>query len=146
MKIRGLKRNDFFLLNRMDWSPLPKERDSIYLILSVDQSGCSFIAEDESGVLGVILCTRSCDGDSVYVNHIRVSGSTRRRGVGGRLLARLESWARRVGVKRIWLLCQDETVSWYKARGYRESGGFLTPELREYLRETKKVHVFLKKP
>ena len=145
MKIRHLTANDFFLLYSMDWSPLPRERDSIYLTLSVGQSACSYIAEEAGELLGVILCTRSCDGLSVYVNHIRVSEPARGKGVGGKLLLRLERWAGRAGVKRIWLLCQDETVGWYRERGYRENGAFLTPEIRAYLRETKKVHVFQKK-
>ena len=31
MRIRNLAVDDFFLLNGLDWTPLPKERDSIYL-------------------------------------------------------------------------------------------------------------------
>jgi GNAT superfamily N-acetyltransferase len=93
MEIREINPDDFFLLNQLDWTPLPKERDSIYLILSVDQSGCSFIAEENKEFLGVLLATRSADGRSVYVNQLLVSPFARRRGVGGQLLARLEKWA-----------------------------------------------------
>ncbi len=144
MEIRPLTADDFFLLNQMDWSPLPKERDSIYLTIAVGQADCSFIAQANHEFLGVILATRSCDGASIYVNHLLVSAATRGQGVGARLLERLEEYARGASVKRLWLLCQDETVGWYGAHGYRETCEFLTPQIEAYLKQVKKVHTFLK--
>lgn len=145
MRIRKLRKKDFFLFNRMDWSPLPKERDSIYLVLSLDQADCSFVAEEEGEFLGVILCTRSADGRSVYVNHICVKKEARKKGVGKKLVARLESYAARQGVQRIWLFCWDELRNWYESQGYRESYAFLGPELTDYVRNVKKAHAFVKK-
>jgi len=145
MRIRKLEEKDFFLFNQMDWSPLPKERDSIYLNLTIDQADCSFVAEEEGEFLGVILCTRSADGQSVYVNHIWVKKEARKKGVGGKLMARLERYAARQGVRRIWLFCWDELIDWYRSQGYRESYSFLSPELKEYVRNVKKVRAFVKK-
>ena len=144
MRIRKLRKNDFFLLNELDWAPLPKERDSIYLILAVDQSACSFIAEHEGEFLGVVLATRGADGGSIYVNHLLVKGSSRQRGVGKKLMDRLEKFAAEEGVRRIWLFCHDELEGYYASRGYRERYGFLTPELKKYIRTVKGVHVYLK--
>ena len=144
MQIRPLTQDDFFLLNQMDWSPLPRERDSIYLTIAVGQNACSFIAWENHEFLGVILATRSCEGTSIYVNHLLVSELARGQGVGRKLLQRLEQYALDSEVSHIWLLCQDETVNWYEALGYRETSEFLTPGIEVYLRDTKKVHVFLK--
>jgi len=144
MRIRKVKKSDFFLFNEMDWSPLPKERDSIYLFLSLDQSDCSYVAEENGKFCGVILCTRSADGNSIYINHILVDKKFRNRGTGKKLIARLESYAKRAGVKRIWLMCQDELIPWYEALGYHENYSFLTPEIKKYLRQVKKVHALIK--
>ncbi len=144
MRIRKLKKKDFFLLNGMDWAPLPKERDSIYLFLSVDHADCSFVAEEEGKFLGVILGTGSPDGKSIYVNHFLVEKDARRSGVGKKLLAHFERNARKRGVKRIWLLCFDELIAYYTEKGYRENYSFLTPEIKKYLRRVKGVRAFIK--
>ena len=145
MRIRKLKKKDFFLFNEMDWSPLPKERDSIYLIFAIDQAECSFVAEEDGEFLGVILCTRSADGESIYVNHVWVKESARKKGVGRKLTARVEKYAAQQGVRRIWLFCYDELTDWYVKQGYRETYAFLSPELKDYVRNVKKVHAFLKR-
>ena len=144
MQIRNLRKEDFFLLNQMDWDPLPKERDSIYLFLALDQTDCSFIAEEDGGFLGVILCTRSSDGKSIYVNHLLVAPGARQKGVGGKLLERLHRYAEQAPVERIWLMAYDDLRSWYESRGYCESYDFLSPELKEYLHSEKKVYAFVK--
>ena len=144
MRIRKLKKKDFFLFNEMDWSPLPKERDSIYIILAIDQADCSFVAEEGGEFLGVILCTRSSNGQSIYINHIWVRTEIRKKGVGRKLMARLEQYAVRQGVRRIWLFCWDELIDWYTDQGYRESYAFLGSELKDYVRSVKKVHAFVK--
>lgn len=145
MNIRNVTVEDFFLLNEMDWSPLPKERDSIYLTIAVDQQPCSFIAEGDDGrFLGVVLASRAADGGSIYVNHLLIAEHARQQGLGRALMRRLEDYARNEGVRRIWFHCQDETVDYYRARGYRESYDHLTPLLKEYLRETKGVRTMVK--
>ncbi|OGG05600.1 MAG: hypothetical protein A3F83_09780 [Candidatus Glassbacteria bacterium RIFCSPLOWO2_12_FULL_58_11] len=144
MRIRKLRKNDFFLLNELDWTPLPKERDSIYLILAVDQGKCSFIAEQEGEFLGVVLATRGADGGSIYVNHLLVKGGSRQRGVGKSLMDRLEKYAAKEGARRIWLFCHAELEGYYESRGYCERYDFLTPELKKYIRTVKGVHAYLK--
>lgn len=145
MRIRNLTVDDFFLLNELDWAPLPRERDSIYLTIALDQQPCSFIAQsDDGGFLGVLLASRGATGESIYVNHLLIAEPARRMGLGGKLMASLEDYARTAGVRRIWLHCQDETVEYYQSKGYRESYGFLSPELENYLRNTKGVHTLIK--
>ncbi len=147
MRIRKLRKEDFPLLNGLDWSPLPKERDTIYLLLAVEQGGLSWVAEEEDGAfLGVVLATGSPDGRSVYVNHFLVSEPARGRGVGSRLFERFERGAVRRGARRIWLLCRDELLEWYGRRGYRESYRFLGQENERYLRQVKRVHALVKYP
>ena len=144
MHIRNLKTDDFFLLNEMDWTPLPKERDSIYLTMAVDQQPCSFIAEDDGGgFLGVLLASRG--GDSIYINHLLIAPEARKLGLGSRLMAALEEYALGAGVSRIWFHCQDETVAYYQGKGYEENYDFLSPELKKYLREKKQVHTMVKR-
>jgi len=143
MIIRNIRIDDFFRFNRMDWSPLPKERDSIYVIICANHAECSFIAEEEGEFVGVLLATRSADGEAVYCNHLLVAEKARQKGVGGRLIERLETYAAQAGIGTIWFHCQDETVEYYQSKGYRESYE-LFPELKDYLRETKKVHTMVK--
>jgi len=144
MHIRNLEKKDFFLFNQMDWSPLPKERDSIYIILAIDQADCSFVAEEDGEFLGVVLCTRSASGQSIYVNHIWVKEKARGKEVGRKLMASLEQYAARQGVRRIWLFCWDELMDWYKSQGYREDYNFLSPELKDYVRKVKEVRALMK--
>ena len=145
MKIRNLNAEDFFLLNELDWTPLPRERDSIYLLMALEQAPCSFVAQDDDGAfLGVLLASRGATGDSVYLNHLLVCEPARGLGLGGKLMAALEGYARSAGVKRIWLLCESETVGYYRSKGYRETYGFLSPALEHYLRSSKQVHAMAK--
>lgn len=145
MRIRRLRQDDFLKLNTMDWSPLTKERDSIYLIISIDQSECSFIAEDNGKLLGVLLCTRSAKGQSIYINHLLVKNRTRKSGVGTRLMARLEAYAKKNGVRRIWFMAYDDVVGFYVRLGYRKNSGFISKRVAHYLRTCKKINVLSKR-
>ena len=128
----------------MNWTPLPRERDSIYLFLALDHTDCSFIAEEDGKISGVLLCTRSSDGKSIYVNHLLVDRKARKKGVGGKLLQRLHEFAEKAGVERIWLLAYDDLKSYYERYGYQESYDFLSPGLKEYLNNQKKSRAFVK--
>ena len=83
MLIRNCRQEDFFTLWEMDWTPLPKERDTIYLVLTVEHSELSFVAEDGLGTwMGLLLASRSADGKSCFLNHLLVMSPARCRGVG----------------------------------------------------------------
>lgn len=145
MKIRNLNPEDFFVLNELDWTPLPRERDSIYLLLVLEQAPCSFVAQGDDGAfLGILLASRGANGDSIYLNHLLVREAARGLGLGGKLIGALEDYARGAGVKRIWLLCQSETTDYYQSKGYRETYEFVTPRLKRYLNDTKQVHPMAK--
>ncbi len=145
MKIRNLGIDDFFLLNELDWTPLPKERDSIYLLMALEQQPCSFVAQDDDGAfLGILLASQGATGDSIYVNHLLVHEKARGLGLGSKLMAALEGYAGPAGVGRIWLLCESETIEYYQGKGYVESYEFLTPELEQYLLAKKQVHAMAK--
>jgi N-acetylglutamate synthase-like GNAT family acetyltransferase len=65
--------------------------------------------------------------------------------VGKKLLQRLETYANRNEVKRIWLMATDELYDYYAANGYKESYSFLSPRIKRYLRRVKKIHALVKK-
>ncbi|MBT4512331.1 MAG: GNAT family N-acetyltransferase [Chloroflexi bacterium] len=145
MNIRNLRVEDFFLLNELDWSPLPKERDSIYLLMALEQQPCSFVAQDDEGTfLGVLLASRGANGDSIYLNHLLVHQNARGLGLGSRLMAALDDYAVQAGVAQIWLLCESETIDYYQSKGYAESYKYLTQELEQYLLTKKRVHRMVK--
>lgn len=140
MRIRNLKQEDFTRLWEMDWSPLIKERDSIYLVIAVDQQGTSFVAEDEDGEwLGVLLVTRSADGASCYVNHLLVKDEARGRGVGSALMERLKEACRSLGIRRIWFLTSEKTRGFYERLGFQVDFSLFCEAAGEYLKERKRT-------
>lgn len=145
MRIRRLTARDFPFLNKLDWSPLVKERDSIYLIISLNHGECSFIAEEKGKWLGVMLNTRSADGKTIYVNHLLVNRKVRRGGIGKKLTKRLEQYALRNCVKAIWLMAFDDLCDYYERLGYKETYAGLPVPVKNYIRQKKKAHVFVKR-
>ena len=140
MRIRNLKQEDFTRLWEMDWSPLIKERDSIYLVIAVDQQGTSFVAEDEDGNwLGVLLVTRSADGASCYVNHLLVRGEAREKGVGSALVERLKEACRSLGIRRIWFLTSEKTRGFYERLGFQVDFSYFCESVSEHIQKQKRV-------
>jgi GNAT superfamily N-acetyltransferase len=114
MLIRNCTQEDFFKLWEMDWTPLPKERDTIYLILTIEHGSLSFVAEEEGGNwLGVLLASRSTDGSSCFLNHLLVMSSARSKGVGGSLVEHLEDRCKEIGIRRIWLFTNENNRRFY---------------------------------
>ncbi len=133
MIIRNCQQEDFFRLWEMEWDPLPKERDTLYLIWCVDQSELSFMAEDERGsCLGVLLASRSADGTSCFLNHLLVAGPARARGVGSALVDRLKQQATALAVERIWFFTGENNRPFYEKLGFRVDSSFLHPKLAVY--------------
>ena len=138
MLIRNCRQEDFFDLWQMDWDPLPKERDTIYLVLAVEHRQLSFVAEEEEGNwLGVLLASRSADGTSCFLNHLLVMSSARSQGVGSALLEHLKARCREMGIRRIWFFTNEANSRFYKRMGFAENGTFLCAPLRDYARDYK---------
>ena len=133
MTIRNCTQEDFFNLWEMDWGPLPKERDTLYLIWCVDHSELSFVAEDEAGgPLGVLLASRSANGRSCFLNHLLVSSNARGQGVGAALVKRLKDICAALGVQRIWFFTGDKIRPFYEKLGFQVDTSFLHPQLAAY--------------
>lgn len=138
MHIRNLRQEDFFTLQDLDWSPLVKERDSIYLVIAIDQCPTSFVAETGAGSwMGVLLASRSADGKACFINHLLVLPQYRGQGVGSGLVKRLKGTCRDCGIRRVWFFTTEENRRFYERLGFSEDAGFLAPPIREYVRETK---------
>jgi GNAT superfamily N-acetyltransferase len=138
MRIRNCKQEDFFKLWEMDWAPLPKERDTTYLILTIEQSELSFVAEDDRGNwLGVLLASRSADGDSCFLNHLLVMSSARSKGVGSALVEHLQRTCTEIGAQRIWLFTKERNRRFYLRLGFKEDSSFLETSVAEYARAHK---------
>ena len=124
----------------MDWAPLPKERDTIYLILTIEHSELSFVAEDDRGTwLGVLLASRSTDGNSCFLNHLLVMSSARSKGVGSALVKHLQRICTEIGVQRIWFFTIENNRRFYQRLGFKEDSTFLEASLAEYTRAQKSL-------
>lgn len=144
-RIRTVGPGDFKALLDYDWTPLLRERDTIYMTLCHDQRRYCLAAEDEKGAaLGYILAARSAEGGSIFVFHLHVERNSRRRGVGTRLLGALERRARRDGARRIWLLCPERVAGFYAARGFKRAEGILDPEAARHVQREKHAFVMAK--
>ena len=140
MRIRNCTQEDFFKLLEMDWAPLPKERDTIYLILTIEHSELSFVAEDDRGTwLGVLLASRSTDGNSCFLNHLLVMSSARSKGVGSALVKHLQRICAEIGVQRIWFFTIENNRRFYQRLGFKEDSTFLEASLAEYARAQKSL-------
>jgi N-acetylglutamate synthase-like GNAT family acetyltransferase len=138
MRIRNCTQEDFFKLCEMDWAPLPKERDTIYLTLTIEHSELSFVAEDDHGAwLGVLLASRSTDGNSCFLNHLLVMNWARSKGVGSALVKHLQRICTGIGVRRIWLFTKERNRRFYLRLGFKEDSTFLEASVAEYARAKK---------
>ena len=146
MRIRNLEQHDFQRLWQMDWSPLVKERDTIYLLIAVDHRETSFVAEEDGEWLGVLLSTRSADGEACFVNHLYVMPQRRGRGIGSALVEHLKQECHRLGVRRIWLFCAAHNRRFYERLGFREDYSFLEVPLAHHVKEVKRCLLMVNAP
>ncbi len=150
MLIRNLTPADFPGLLQLPYTPLIKERDTIYLIMAQDHGRFCFVAEaknkanDDEQPLGVLLALGAADVSSVFVLKLWIRADHRGQGIGSRLLDGLEAAADQAGVRRIWLLATDSALDFYQGRGYRQSLNTLAPEAARYVREVKGTPVLVK--
>ena len=145
MQIRPISSGDLRDILALNYAPLIKERDTIYLLIAQDHGRYSYIARDADGeALGVVLATGASDGSAVFVLKLWVQPKRRSGGVGGALMDRLEAAAEDAGVGRIWLLSTRDAVAFYERRGYARRTDFLHPDAAAYLQDIKKAPVLAK--
>ena len=146
VEIRNLTSDDSFSLLEYDWSPLVSERDTIYLMLTLDHGRYCMVAEGDDGApLGYLICARSADGKSVFVFHVHVLRKHRGQGIGSALMRRLDAVAIEDGVERIWLIAGDRLRWFYGNLGYSTSNDWPFPWVVEYIRNTKNASIMSKR-
>lgn len=95
-EIRIQEINDVTVLQivRMDCSPLPKERDSVYLNFYRLFRDTSLVAVHDGEVVGFALgMVDQTSAEHAYLNYLFVHEAYRRAGIGGKLLAGFEAAA-----------------------------------------------------
>lgn len=84
-----------------------------------------FVAEDETGIVGMALCYprySTWKGLVIHLEDLIVTESARGKGIGSALLTRVVSFAREQGARRVsWevLDWNDPAIDFYEARGAR---------------------------
>ncbi len=105
-------------VSRIGRLPAPMEAD--YGTLA--RSGRMWIAEDDDGVVGLIVLEDA--DDHLLLDNVAVSPAAQGRGVGGRLLAFAEDEATRRGYDRVCLhtnVAMTENLRYYRRKGYTET-------------------------
>jgi len=107
----------------LDCSPLPKERDSIYLnFYRLFRDTCWVAVLDGEVIgfaLGMIDQTNTTHG---YLNYLFVKSEHRKTGLGSRLLNKCEVSVQQKGCKIVTLLTsKQENIEYYKKLGYTKN-------------------------
>lgn len=96
-----------------------------------EDRGLMLVVEDQGRIIGGALAFRRNPG-GVTLRIIGLEASARRRGLGRRLVEKIEQQAARLGVGTI-SLGADDAVGFYTHLGYREVGGALHKQLGRVL-------------
>jgi N-acetylglutamate synthase len=86
--------------------------------------GMSFVAEDEGGVIGAVLCGH--DGRRGYLHHLAVAAEHRRQGIGRALVERCLAALRAEGVLKCHLFVRAENAA--ALAFWRHLGWFSRPD------------------
>lgn len=107
----------------MDCSPLPNERDSIYLNFYRLFRDTCWVALLEGKVIGFALgMVDQINPIHCYLNYLFVQSEYRKNGIGGKLLTEFESSAKRKGCQIVTLLTgKQENIDYYCKKGYEKN-------------------------
>ncbi|XEC96017.1 GNAT family N-acetyltransferase [Paenibacillus tarimensis] len=121
--IRNLYDEAILQIVEMDCSPLPNERDSIYLNFYRFFRDTCWVAVVEDKVIGFALgMVDQTDPAHCYLNYLFVKCEYRQTGLGRRLLKQFELSARQKGCKMVSLLTsKSENIEYYKKQGYEKN-------------------------
>jgi GNAT superfamily N-acetyltransferase len=122
--IKNLDDKSILQIVDMELSPLPKERDSIYLsFYRFFRDTCWVAVQNDKGIdrvvgfaFGFIDQTNS---SHCYLNYLFVKSECRRSGIGARLLREFELGAAKKGCHIVTLLTgKQENIDYYSKNGY----------------------------
>lgn len=142
--IKALSAEGVLQIISMDCSPLPQERDSVYLnFYRFFRDTCWVAVEGENeAVIGFALgLVDQTDPTHGYLNYLFVKSDYRRAGVGRRLLQQFEASAQQKGCKLITLLTgRTENIAYYTRHGYA-----INHELRPFTEDDAVYNYYYKK-
>lgn len=97
-----------------------------------------FCATVQGAVVGSV-SLKPLDSETVQLRQMAVAESRRREGIGARLIARAEDWARGEGYRRIVLNARRGAEAFYAAHGYRAQGEPFEENTVPHVRMTKRL-------
>lgn len=144
MKIRPLKLKD-----KENWIKLAKDADNRNSEWAI-QKFKSYVAtkkrkkiivyENNNKLIGFIglkgedikeNVPKTFNEDYVLITWIAVLPDFRKLGLGSKLLAKCERYARKLGKRGIWLGCRDKVIPFYQKNGYKQKGTFINEKGKE---------------
>jgi len=121
--IKNLYDEAILQIVEMDCSPLPNERDSIYLNFYRFFRDTCWVAVLNNEVIGFALgMIDQTNTTHCYLNYLFVKSEHRKNGLGRKLLSQFERSANRKGCKIVTLLTgKIENIDYYKKQGYEQN-------------------------
>ncbi len=123
MKLRAYRPADFPTLYRIDQSCFPPgisySREELAQFIAHGESR-TWVAEEGGAIAGFLIAGREPGGVGHFIT-VDVAAEWRRRGVGRMLMDAAEKWARRQGLKMLYLETAEDNVAaqaFYEALGY----------------------------
>ncbi len=141
--VRPIRPAEIDWLWTLDWNPLPRERDTFYVLALAMQGRWAWLAEIDREPAGVLLASASDAQSQVYLNHLLVLAPARGRGVGTALMDRLETEAAAAGIRRIILFTGDAR-GFYERRGYAVTTRALPAPIQSFVERVKSALVMAK--
>jgi GNAT superfamily N-acetyltransferase len=117
------------LLGQLGYPSPPEKVRARIARAAADPAYDAFVAEDAEGIVGLVAVQLGWpferDGPFVRVIALVTDARARRRGVGARLMAEAERWARERGADQVHLtanLRREEAHRFYEEAGYARTG------------------------
>ena len=128
MRYRAYEPGDFaqlYLIEETCFEPPFRFSNAMMRALTGDAHSKTWIAEEDGSMAGFAIVDLQLRGKSpaAYIQTIEVMPEVRGRGVGGRLLDRIEQSARDAGAPAIWLHVDTQNaaaIRLYESRGYEQ--------------------------
>ena len=124
MKIRLIQKNDFYGVYelwqkaKLKLDTYQNEKREFAEMLNINSESC-FVAVNKDHLIGSVFGTNN--GRRAFIYHVAVHPDWQRKGVGKKLLQKVEFSLKKIGVSRVRLMVDLENlhvVTFYEKRGY----------------------------